>query len=81
MKLSEFQIAVDAEFGAGYGGVVVNDLVLASLGGRTAREALAAGVRPREVWLALCEATDVPESHRHGAGRPVPGEQRGASGR
>ena len=76
MKLSEFQIAVDAEFGAGYGGVVVNDLVLAALGGRTASEALAAGVRPREVWLALCEATDVPEERRHGAGRPVPGESR-----
>ena len=75
MKLSEFQTAVDAEFGAGYGGVVVNDLVLAALGGRTAREALAAGVRPREVWLALCDATDVPEERRHGAGRPVPGER------
>jgi hypothetical protein len=75
MKLSEFQTAVDAEFGAGYGGVVVNDLVLATLGGRTAREALAAGVRPREVWLALCDATDVPEERRHGAGRPVPGER------
>ncbi|MCD2443755.1 DUF3046 domain-containing protein [Agromyces sp. SYSU K20354] len=76
MKLSEFQIAVDAEFGVGYGGVVVNDLVLAKLGGRTAREALAAGVRPREVWLALCDATDVPEERRHGAGRPVPGDSR-----
>ena len=75
MKLSEFQIAVDAEFGAGYGGVVVNDLVLATLGGRTAREALDAGVRPRDVWLALCDATDVPEERRHGAGRPMPGEQ------
>jgi len=74
LKLSEFQFAVDAEFGAGYGRVVVDDLVLASLGGRTAREALAAGVRPRDVWLALCEATDVPESRRHGAGRPVPGQ-------
>ena len=74
MKLSDFQIAVDAEFGAGYGGVVGNDLVLATLGGRTAREALAAGVRPREVWLALCDATDVPDERRHGAGRPVPRE-------
>jgi hypothetical protein len=76
MKLSEFQIAVDDEFGTGYGRVVVNDLVLATLGGRTAREALADGVPPRQVWLALCDATDVPESRRHGAGRPVPGESR-----
>ena len=76
MKRSEFQFAVDQEFGAGYGGVLVNDLVLGALGGRTAREALAAGVAPREVWLALCDATDVPESRRHGAGRPTPGEAR-----
>lgn len=76
MKLSEFQVAVDAEFGQGYGSVVVNDLVLSTLGGRTAREALADGAPPRRVWLALCDATDVPESRRHGAGRPVPGESR-----
>ncbi|MFC5792090.1 DUF3046 domain-containing protein [Agromyces tardus] len=76
MKRSEFQFAVDAEFGQGYGSVVVNDLVLGELGGRTARDALAAGVPPRDVWLALCAATDVPESRRHGVGRPVPGERR-----
>ncbi|MEF3404164.1 MULTISPECIES: DUF3046 domain-containing protein [unclassified Agromyces] len=76
MKQSEFQAAVAEEFGVGYGGAIVGDLVLTALGGRTAREALAAGVRPREVWLALCEATDVPEERRHGAGRPVPGETR-----
>ena len=73
MKLSEFQIAVDEEFGPGYASVVVNDLVLAGVGGRTAREALAAGVAPREVWLALCEATDVPPERRHGVGRREPG--------
>jgi hypothetical protein len=73
MKLSEFQIAVDEEFGAGYGSVVVNDLVLPGLRDRTAREALAAGVPPREVWLALCEATDVPAERRHGVGRREPG--------
>ncbi len=33
MKLSEFQTAVDEEFGAGYGSVVVNDLVLAASAG------------------------------------------------
>ena len=73
MKLSEFQIAVDEEFGAAYGSVVVNDLVLPGLRDRTAREALAAGVPPREVWLALCEATDVPPERRHGVGRHAPG--------
>lgn len=79
MKLSEFQIAVDEEFGPGYGGVLVNDLVLERVGGRTARDALAAGVAPREVWLALCEATDVPPERRHGVGRREPGA-RGSRG-
>jgi hypothetical protein len=80
MKLSEFQIAVDDEFGPGYGGVVVNDLVLEDVGGRTAREALAAGVAPRDVWLALCEATDVPPERRHGVGRREPGARRSHGG-
>lgn len=76
MKRSEFNLAIEQEFGPGYGSVVVNDLVLPGLGGRTGAEALADGVPPRDVWLAICHETDVPESRRHGAGRPVPGERR-----
>ena len=73
MKRSEFDLAVEEEFGRGYASVVVDDLVLGALDGRTARQALAAGVPPRSVWIALCEATDVPESRRHGAGLRTPG--------
>jgi hypothetical protein len=73
VKRSEFDLAVEQEFGTGYASVVVDDLVLGALDGRTARQALAAGVPPRTVWLALCEATDVPESRRHGAGLRAPG--------
>ncbi|ARJ04955.1 DUF3046 domain-containing protein [Cnuibacter sp. UC19_7] len=72
MRLSEFRRAVDDEFGRGYGAVVTNDLVISDLGERTAEEALRAGRTPREVWLALCKAADVPRSHWHGAGRPEP---------
>lgn len=72
MKLSEFQTAIDDEFGPMYGSVVVNDLVLAGVGGRTARQALAAGVPPRDVWLALCDAADVPPARRHGVGLREP---------
>lgn len=72
MRLSEFRRAVADEFGSGYGQVLLHDLVLADLGGRTAEAALADGTHAREVWLALCRAMDVPDSRRHGAGRPEP---------
>lgn len=71
MRRSEFLRAVEAEFGA-RGESLMSDLVLSSLGGRTASEALEGGLPPREIWLALCAATDVPESRRYGAGRLEP---------
>ncbi|GAA1126440.1 hypothetical protein GCM10009651_07040 [Microbacterium natoriense] len=71
MRRSEFLRAVDAEF-QGRALPVVNDLVLSQLAGRTALEALDAGVPPRDIWLALCDETDVPLARRHGAGRLEP---------
>ena len=50
----------------------MTDLVLTSVGGRTSVDALAAGVDPRDVWLALCEETDVPPERRYGVGRLDP---------
>ncbi|GAA2233208.1 DUF3046 domain-containing protein [Herbiconiux moechotypicola] len=71
MRLSEFRQAILDEFGSAYGRVVTDDLVLVDLGDRTPAEALAAGVSPREVWLAVCRASDVPVHRRHGAGLPA----------
>ncbi|MBS0025136.1 DUF3046 domain-containing protein [Microbacterium paraoxydans] len=71
MRRSEFLRAVDAEFAA-RGPSLVDDLSLSMVRGRTAREALADGVPPRDVWLALCEEMDVPEARRHGVGRLEP---------
>lgn len=71
MRRSEFDRAVRDEFGA-RAGSLVSDLVLSAIGGRTAAEALAAGVEPREVWSALCAATDVPPERRYGVGRLEP---------
>lgn len=51
-------------FGANYAPSVAHDQVLGGLGGRTAEEALAAGVTPREVWKVVCEAFDVPARQR-----------------
>ncbi|ANF31093.1 signal transduction histidine kinase [Leifsonia xyli] len=72
MKLSEFQRAVSDKFGSSYGQTLLTDLVLAELGGRTANEAIAAGLPPREVWIALCKETGVPSSRWYGAGKPAP---------
>jgi hypothetical protein len=72
MKLSEFQRAIQDEFGSGYGQALMTDLVLGELGGRTAQQALDAGLPPREIWLALCRETGVPQSHWYGAGKPAP---------
>jgi hypothetical protein len=72
MRLSEFRQLVDDEFGGAYARVLVPDLVLTELGGRTAERALADGAEPREVWLALCAETDVPAERRYGAGRLEP---------
>lgn len=71
MRRSEFLRAVDDEFGA-RGSSLVSDLVLTQLAGRTAAEALDAGVPPREIWLALCAHADVPLERRHGVGRMEP---------
>lgn len=70
MRLSEFQAAVDDEFGA-YGSTLIRDQALTSLGGLTAEQALAEGESPREVWRALCDAQDVPEERIYGRGRPL----------
>jgi hypothetical protein len=71
MRRSEFLRAVDTEFQA-RASSLVNDLVLGTLGNRTALEALEDGAPPRDIWLALCAEMDVPENRRHGAGRQEP---------
>ncbi|MGL5830279.1 MAG: DUF3046 domain-containing protein [Angustibacter sp.] len=62
MRLSEFWRLMAEEFGPGYATSVARDQCLTSLAGRTADQALAQGVPPRTVWLALCESMQVPSS-------------------
>ncbi|MGL5867114.1 MAG: DUF3046 domain-containing protein [Dermatophilaceae bacterium] len=66
MRHSRFWELMAEEFGAAYADSLAASQVMAALGGRTAREALDAGIPPREVWAALCDAADVPEERRHG---------------
>ena len=72
MRLSEFWLAVSEEFGDQYGRVLVHDVVLDPVGGLTAEQAIAAGVQPRQIWLALCDVQDVPPARRVGVGQREP---------
>ena len=64
--MSEFRLAVSDEFGEAYGRVLTQDLVLGDIGGLTAEQAISRGLAAREIWLALCAATDVPAERRYG---------------
>lgn len=72
MRLSEFWLAIEDEFGAAYGRVLTHDLILGDVGGLTAEQAIKAGVPPRSIWLALCDANDVPSNRRYGVGQREP---------
>jgi len=71
MRAREFRTAVDTEFGP-RGSSLVHDLVIGELGGRTAQEAIDAGIDAGAVWVALCRASDVPPDRHHGAGLVSP---------
>ena len=43
---------------------VTRDHVFAALGGRTAVDAIEAGLSVRKVWLAICEEYEVPAKER-----------------
>lgn len=60
MRLTEFRELVEAQFGPVRGASLIVDHVLMKLGGRTAAQAIEAGVEPRDVWWALCADFDVP---------------------
>lgn len=66
MKHSEFWRLMDDEFGAAYARSVASDQHLSALGSRTPSEALDAGVAVRDIWLAVCDAMEVPDQRRVG---------------
>jgi hypothetical protein len=55
---------MNGQFGEGYAQSVAKDYVLAGVGGRTVREALADGEDAKVIWRAVCEAFEVPENLR-----------------
>lgn len=70
MKRSEFLRAADEHFGARASWILA-DLILPGIG-QSANDALAAGVSVREIWNALCDETDLPDSARYGQGLQTP---------
>ena len=64
MRLQEFWSRLDGQFGAMRAQSVARDHVFSELGGRTAVDAIEAGLPVRKVWLAICEAYDVPPKER-----------------
>ncbi|GAA1742111.1 DUF3046 domain-containing protein [Isoptericola hypogeus] len=66
MRYREFGELVDEVFGPAYGRALVREQVLPRMEDRTPEEALEAGVEPRDVWHALCDALDVPDARRWG---------------
>jgi len=80
VRISEFRTLAHEEFGRALADTLVTDLVLAPLDA-TAAEALEAGTDPRTVWLALCEAMEVPPERRLGRDRRAPAGRAGGAGR
>jgi hypothetical protein len=64
VRLQEFWSRLDDQFGPLRAQSVARDQVFSSLGGRTAVDAIEAGLPVRKVWLAICEAFDVPRKDR-----------------
>ncbi|PWD50057.1 DUF3046 domain-containing protein [Serinibacter arcticus] len=64
MRHSEFWSVMEQVFGASYARSLGGDLVMSALDGRTADQALEAGVPPREVWEAVCDATGQDDATR-----------------
>ncbi|MET1071248.1 MAG: DUF3046 domain-containing protein [Umezawaea sp.] len=64
MRITVFRKLMTGEFGPVRGEMVAQDHVLSALGGLTPDQAIEAGVPPKEIWLAVCEAFDVPEQRR-----------------
>jgi hypothetical protein len=64
VRLQDFWYRMDSQFGSMRAQSVARDHVFAALGGRSAIDAIEAGVPVRRVWLAICEEYEVPAKER-----------------
>ncbi|ASR54293.1 DUF3046 domain-containing protein [Cellulomonas sp. CW35] len=74
MRYSEFWELVEEVLGSAHGRELVATLVVGALENRTPAAALEDGADPREVWHAMCDELQIPQSQRWGADlrRPAP---------
>jgi DUF3046 family protein len=64
VRLQEFWTRLADHFGSMRAETVARDHVFSSLGGRSAVDAIDAGLPVRRVWLAICEEYEVPPKLR-----------------
>lgn len=64
MRQTEFWARMEEALGEAYARSWADMFVMADLGGRTASQALAAGVPPKEVWAAVWRALELPANKR-----------------
>jgi len=64
MRHTEFWRRMDDALGERYARTWARSTVMAELEGRTADEALAAGVPPKQVWAAVWRTLELPENQR-----------------
>ena len=64
MRITVFRRMMTEEFGSLRAEMLAKDHVLASLGGRTVEQALAAGVPAKDIWRAVCDDFEVPAERR-----------------
>ena len=64
VRLTVFWDRMNRQFGEHYAASVAKDYVLAGIGERTVSQALADGEDVKTVWLAVCDAFNVPDNLR-----------------
>jgi hypothetical protein len=64
MRHTEFWARMDHALGPAYSRSWADMFVIGELGGRTASQALAVGVPPKEVWRAVWKVLELPASER-----------------
>lgn len=64
MRHTEFWDRLEQHLGAAYARVWAEQFVIGELDHRTVQEALASGMTPKEVWIAVWRALELPASER-----------------